>query len=235
MNHADITDDLIKELQLLNFSAPVSHVYNPLVYARQTYQLYMDRYGNPPKQIVLVGMNPGPWGMAQTGVPFGEINAVKNWLGIDADINPPDNIHPKRPVHGLACARSEVSGKRLWGWVQKKFNTPRRFFARFMVINYCPLLFIDTGGANRTPDKLKAAEKKALFESCDHALQKTVALLKPQFVVGVGNFAAERAQYALKGLGLKIGRITHPSPANPKANQGWDSAIEKELAAMGIS
>jgi len=42
-------------------------------------------------------MNPGPWGMAQTGVPFGEINAVKDWLGINAEVDKPQKQHPKRP------------------------------------------------------------------------------------------------------------------------------------------
>jgi len=33
---------------------------------------------------------------------------------------------------------------------------------------------------------------------------------------------------------LKVGRITHPSPANPKANRGWESMVEWELSELGI-
>ena len=179
-------------------------------------------------------MNPGPWGMAQTGVPFGEVKAVKEWLRIEAPVGTPAKIHPKRPIHGFSCSRSEVSGKRLWGWAKKTFGTPEQFFSRFFVMNYCPLLFIEASGRNRTPNNLRAAERKTLFAPCDRALRRTIQWLKPRYVVGVGKFAEERAHGALSGLSVTIGAITHPSPANPKANQGWDSRIMSELQTWGV-
>ncbi|MDM8517797.1 single-stranded DNA-binding protein [Desulfobacterales bacterium HSG16] len=227
-------DTLIKELGKLSFDLPVSHVYNPLEYARKSHDLYLHQFGKPPKEIVFIGMNPGPWGMAQTGVPFGEINAVREWMGIEADVGTPEDVHPKRPVDGFACPKSEVSGKRLWGWAKRRFKTPEHFFSKFFVVNYCPLLFIETGCRNRTPDKLPKAEKKRLFDVCDQALLKTVLYLQPEYVIGIGNFAAARAKSALKDTGIKIGRITHPSPANPKANKGWEQFIENELSEIGI-
>ena len=57
-------------------------------------------------------MNPGPWGMVQTGVPFGEVSLVREWLGIDATIRRPKVLHPDRPVEGFLCQRREVSGSR---------------------------------------------------------------------------------------------------------------------------
>lgn len=229
-----ITDSLLAELQLLRFGPPVSHVYNPLEYARAPHDQYLGLYANLPKEVILLGMNPGPWGMAQTGVPFGEVKVVREWLRIEAPVGSPAELHPKRPVEGFACPKSEVSGKRLWGWAKKSFRTPERFFARFFVVNYCPLLFIESSGRNRTPNNLRAVEKKSLLEICDRALSRTVQWLEPRYVVGVGQFAAERAGIALAGLELSIGRITHPSPANPKANRGWESIIMKELRDLGI-
>jgi single-strand selective monofunctional uracil DNA glycosylase len=230
----NITDDLLDDLRPLRFGPPVTHVYNPLEYARKPYRKYIHRFARPPKKVILLGMNPGPWGMAQTGIPFGEINAVKEWLAVEAPIGVPANIHPKRPVKGFACTRSEVSGKRLWGWARKKFKTPERFFAQFLVINYCPLLFIETGGRNWTPNKLRASERQPLLTACDRALRRTVELMQPEFVMGVGQFAEERARVALAGLEVTVGAITHPSPANPRANCGWEALITKELATMGI-
>ena len=229
-----ITDDFLTDLRPLHFGPPVTHVYNPLEYARQSHKMYLRRYGTRPKEIVLVGMNPGPWGMAQTGVPFGEVRAAKDWLGIEAPVGIPAEMHPKRPVYGFRCKRSEVSGARLWGWAKKTFGTPKRFFARFFVVNYCPLLFIEASGRNRTPDHLPAAERKPLFVACDRALRKTVEWMGPRYVVGVGHFAEERAGKALSGLNITVGRITHPSPANPKANRGWEDLVMQELAALGI-
>jgi single-strand selective monofunctional uracil DNA glycosylase len=229
-----ITDDLSDELRPLKFSAPVTHVYNPLEYARAPYLKYLRRYAKSPKEIVLIGMNPGPWGMAQTGIPFGEVTAVKDWLNIEGVVDAPADIHPKRPVTGFNCLRSEVSGKRIWGWARKKFATPQIFFSRFFIANYCPLQFIEASGRNRTPNQLRAAERKALFAACDRALRRTVEQLNPRYVIGVGRFTAERARIALNDLSVIIGGITHPSPANPKANQGWEAIIEKEFEEMGI-
>ena len=234
MDLETITDDLLEDLRPLKFSHPVTHVYNPLEYARAPYSEYLRRYAKSPKEIVLIGMNPGPWGMAQTGIPFGEVAAVRDWLNIEAAVNQPADTHPKRPVTGFDCPRSEVSGKRIWGWARKKFTTPHNFFARFFIANYCPLQFIEAGGRNRTPNQLRAAERKALFAACDRALRRTVEHLEPRYVVGVGRFTAERARISLNDLSAIIGGITHPSPANPKANQGWEAIIEKEFDQIGI-
>jgi single-strand selective monofunctional uracil DNA glycosylase len=234
MDLHQITDVLLAELQYLRFHSPVSHVYNPLEYARAPHDQYLDLYAHRPKEVVLLGMNPGPWGMAQTGVPFGEVKVVREWLRIEAPVGSPAELHPKRPVEGFGCPKSEVSGKRLWGWAQKRFRTPEKFFARFFVANYCPLLFIESSGRNRTPNNLRAVEKKPLLEICDRALRGTVRWLEPRYVVGVGSFAAERAEIALANLELSIGRMTHPSPANPKANRGWENLVARELADLGI-
>ena len=93
---------------------------------------------------------------------------------------------------------------------------------------------MEASGRNRTPDKLPKVEKARLFEACDRALNHTVKLLKPERVIGIGRFAEERARFALGGVHVTIGRITHPSPANPKANQGWAELAEREMMAMGV-
>ncbi len=232
MNLFEITDELARDLARLRFGPPVTHVYNPLEYARASYDQYLTRYGNPPKEVVLVGMNPGPWGMAQTGVPFGEVEAVRSWLGIEAPVGGPCSEHPKRPVSGFSCKRSEVSGRRLWGWARARFGKAETFFGRFFVANYCPLLFLEEGGRNRTPDRLSSGERDALIEVCDRALRRTVEFLRPRYAVGIGRFAEERARSALKGLDVAFGRITHPSPASPAANRGWERLVDEELTRI---
>ena len=229
-----IITDLVRQLRPLRFGPPVTHVYNPLEYARESLIQYHAKFASTPKEVVLLGMNPGPWGMAQTGVPFGEIQAVRDWMKIRAPVGTPAEMHPKRPVMGFSCTKSEVSGKRLWGWAQKTFRTPKQFFKRFFVANYCPLLFIENSGRNRTPDQIRALEQQPLLEICDHALRRTIEYFKPRFVVGVGKFAEKRARIAINNRQVKIGLIAHPSPANPQANRGWESLISKQLADLGI-
>jgi single-strand selective monofunctional uracil DNA glycosylase len=178
-------------------------------------------------------MNPGPFGMVQTGVPFGDVVMVRDWLGIDLPVERPAREHPKRPVAGFDCHRREVSGQRLWSWARAAFGTPERFFARFFVANYCPLAFVEASGRNRTPDKLPRAERAPLFAICDRALQATVAVLHPEHVVGIGRFAAERAAGALRGMPVSLGAVPHPSPASPAANRGWDAQMRRALDALG--
>jgi len=234
MNIDKIIAPFIEEIGALQFSPPVTHVYNPLVYAGKGFHAYHQRFGQSPKEVVFVGMNPGPWGMAQTGVPFGEVSAVREWMGIETAIGKPAREHPKRPVSGFACKRSEVSGRRLWGWAKERFGTTDRFFSRFFVVNWCPLMFMEESGRNRTPDKLPAGERKRLFEICDRYLKQMICRLQPERVIGIGVFAQNRAAAALRGTHIPIGRITHPSPANPHANRGWVVRIEKELSGMGV-
>ena len=235
MNLKTITDQLVLNLADLVFAPPVAYVYNPLVYAREPYDRYLHRFSRSPVETVLIGMNPGPWGMAQTGVPFGEIAAVKQWMGIEAPVKKPARQHPKRLIEGFHCARSEVSGRRLWGWAKETFGTPEAFFARFFVINYCPLLFVEESGRNRTPDKLPAAERQPLLAVCDRALRDTLSVLAPRHVVGIGAFAAKRVHAVVDGMAITIGQITHPSPANPRANRGWAEYITAEFHQMGIT
>jgi single-strand selective monofunctional uracil DNA glycosylase len=192
------------------------------------------RYGTERREVLLLGMNPGPFGMVQTGVPFGDVAMVRDWLGIEGKVTRPDHEHPKRPVQGFACPRSEISGSRLWGWARDRFGTPERFFAQFFVANYCPLAFVEDSGKNRTPDKLGAAEQQALFALCDEALRNIVAHLRPRFLIGVGGFAERRARLALAGQSCVVGTILHPSPASPLANQGWAKKIETQLRELGI-
>lgn len=230
----DIADALVAELRTLRFGSPVAYVYNPLEYARKAHAEYIRRYGRRQRAVILLGMNPGPWGMAQTGVPFGEISFVRDWLGINEPVGKPDREHPKRPIVGFACERSEVSGARLWGWARDTCGTPARFFSRFFVANYCPLSFLEDSGRNRTPDKLPVEERLPLMAACDEALRATVKHFKPKFVIGVGTFAERRALSALEGMSVKVGRILHPSPASPAANRGWATRATAELAEYGI-
>ena len=235
MSLVEIDRDLAGEVDALNFSAPVSYVYNPLVYARLPHEQYLERYGTGKKEVLLLGMNPGPFGMAQTGVPFGDVAMVRDWLGIEAPVEHPAREHPKRPVLGFACPRSEVSGSRLWGWARDRFARPEAFFERFFVINYIPLAFLEESGKNRTPDKLAAGERVALLEACDRALRRSVELLQPKCIVGVGVFARDAAVRALASLDISIGCMLHPSPASPRANTGWANLAEADLRAAGIT
>ena len=229
-----VARDLREAVERLRFRPPVARVYNPLRYAWEPHRLYLERFAAGRRDVLLVGMNPGPWGMAQTGVPFGDVKLVRDWIGIEASVARPVDEHPKRPVLGFDCPRREVSGSRLWGWARDGWGTPERFFRSFFVHNYCPLAFLEPGGRNRTPDKLPAVERASLFAACDVALVALTRLLRPRRVVGVGRFAATRAQIALEGADVVVGSMPHPSPASPQANRGWAEQASRALRELDI-
>ncbi|WP_367870857.1 uracil-DNA glycosylase family protein [Luteolibacter sp. Populi] len=213
-----------------------SHVYLPLDYAREPHEEYLRRFGSGKKRVVFLGMNPGPFGMAQTGVPFGEVAAVRDWMGISAAVGKPEREHPKRPVQGFDCAKSEVSGRRLWGLFAERFPKAEDFFAGHFVLNYCPLVWMSETGANLTPDKLPATEMAAVEEACLDHLAESIAALQPEWLIGVGGYAEERLKQAagITGSTAKLGRVLHPSPASPAANRGWAEAATKQLLGQGV-
>lgn len=230
-----ISRELSRSLAGLEFALPTAFVYDPLTYARAPHELYLSRYGGGKKEVLFLGMNPGPFGMAQTGIPFGDIESVKAFLKIEAKVGKPPVEHPKRPILGFEHPRGEVSGARLWGlFSERSQGNADIFFKRFFIVNYCPLLFLEESGRNRTPDKLPISERTPLLEICDRALRETVEVLDPEWVIGVGAFAAKRARDVL-GDSRSIGQILHPSPASPKANRGWAEEALRELGALGIS
>ena len=234
--------DLSRALAILRFAPPIAHVYDPLQYAWGPYETYVTRYGATRKRVVLLGMNPGPFGMMQTGVPFGEVAAVRDWMGVRADVQRPSSEHPKRPIEGFACARSEVSGRRLWGWAALRFGSAASFFDEWFVLNYCPLVFLEASGRNFTPDKLPAVERNAVTQACDRHLAAALTALQPEWAIGVGAFAERclrgvfESDLVDSGLArrVKIAQVLHPSPASPAANRGWSEAVDAALARLGV-
>jgi single-strand selective monofunctional uracil DNA glycosylase len=226
--------DLNAAVSRLRFPKPVAHTYNPLDYAWAGHELYLKKFGSGRKRVIFLGMNPGPFGMAQTGVPFGEIAAVRDWLGISVPVGKPASEHPKRPVEGFACERAEVSGQRLWGLFAERFGKPEAFFKDHFVVNYCPLAFLEASGRNLTPDKLPAKQTAALYAACDAHVRQIAEALKPEWLIGVGDFAQKRGEQIFAGTDLKIAKILHPSPASPAANRGWAAQAEKQLKMLGV-
>lgn len=241
MSNGDCSELLIEaarelgaKVDRLKFGLPVTHVYNPLTYAWNAHEEYLRRFGKTNKRVVFLGMNPGPFGMVQTGVPFGEIAAVRDWMQIKSPIGKPKKEHANRPIFGYDCERSEISGQRLWKLFATRFGSAEKFFEKHFVVNYCPLAFLEESGCNRTPDKLPKTETEKLFKICDAHARRVLEILQPEWLIGIGGFAEKRARLVAEDLPVRIGQILHPSPASPAANRGWAEAATKQLVALKI-
>jgi single-strand selective monofunctional uracil DNA glycosylase len=226
---------LARRAGALELGGFVEYVYNPIAYASRPHEAYLRRWGAGRREVVFQGMNPGPWGMAQTGVPFGDVETVRDWMGIEERVGRPPRLHPRRPVHGFDVQRREASGRRLWGLMKRRFGPARRFFARHFVSNYCPLVLYDAGGRNITPDRLRAGDRRRLFEVCDEHLRAVIDALEPRWVVGVGRFSEGRIRaVAGEDDGWRPAYILHPSPASPLANRNWAEDTVERLEELGI-
>ena len=229
-----IAERLRERTRSLRFAPPVACIYAPLDYAWEPHRLYLERYGVEPREVLFVGMNPGPFGMVQNGVPFGDTAMVRDWLEIEAPVERPAREHPKRPVRGFDIGRGEVSGARFWGWARARFDTPERFFRRAFVWNYCPLCFVGATGRNLTPDTLPRSERDPLFAACDDALAAVAAHFRCTLVVGIGRFAANRAAPIAAAANARCGAAPHPSPASPAANRGWPGIFDAAVRDLGF-
>lgn len=223
---------LSRELSALHPPASLAFTYDPVEYAWSVHRAYC-LMARPRPRALFVGMNPGPFGMVQTGVPFGEVAAVQGFLGIDGRFAPPERQHPRRPIEGFDCRRSEVSGRRFWGLMRDAFGTRTRFFRSAFVWNWCPLAFLSASGANVTPDKLPSSVRVPIEAACDRALVRVVRALEPGIVIGVGGFARDRAVAALPTR-VAVHTVLHPSPASPAANRGWERQARDQLMACGF-
>ncbi len=175
--------------------------------------------------------------MAQTGVPFGEIPAVRDWIGISGPVSKPEIEHPKRPIEGFECTRSEVSGRRLWGLFADQFGTAEAFFKDHFVANYCPLVWMADTGRNITPDKLPKNEIAPVETACLKHLSQIIEILDPDHLVGVGAYAKTKLEQVQKSNSTrerKISSIIHPSPASPIANRDWPHRPVEQLIEAGI-
>nr|XP_039266580.1 single-strand selective monofunctional uracil DNA glycosylase-like [Styela clava] len=230
---------LCAKLKCVKFSDKVEYVYNPLEYASDPHAHYVSKYSGT-KAVLFLGMNPGPYGMAQNGVPFGDTRYVRDWLKITGAVHHPPHEHPRRIIQGLDCTRSEVSGARFWGFIAKICGTPEQFFRHCFVHNYCPLTFMTKSGKNIIPAALPATERRNLEAICDEALLQCIRVIRAQIIVAIGKYAADRVTCVLQSAGdesaasIRIVRILHPSPASPQANRGWEEVVTQQLQESGI-
>ncbi|CAD1473649.1 unnamed protein product, partial [Heterotrigona itama] len=207
-----LEQNLVIEVGKITFRSPVEYVYNPLEYAFNIHTMYVEKYCKTAKKILFLGMNPGPWGMVQTGVPFGEINMVRDWLKISGPVGKPAKEQPSRKVTGFQCTRSEVSGKRLWGLFQELCKSPEKFFKHA----YGP-------------------EVETLHAACDKALEKIINILKVGIVIGIGGYAGKRAQLVVQAskLPVKVLCLPHPSPRAVN-NKNWSEKATQKLSEFGL-
>jgi len=191
---------LIPELRKANLKKyPDIVVINPLEYLWLQYGYYTSCYHNQYPRAMIIGMNPGPKGMSQTGIPFGSPNIIPSILPNKSLFNEiRDNegspvSSPHRRITGPSNTTVEVSGNRLWSALIKRYGDFKSITSEIFVDNICPLLFLcgKNGSKNLTPDKLTPSPAKIiLIRLCTERLQKIYQCLgEPSNIVALGRWS----------------------------------------------
>ena len=224
----DDSEDLARRLEV---EGVADCVYNPLMYAWEIHEEFIRISGGEGAQTILLGMNPGPHGMGQMGIPFAATSVVRDLLGISGiDVDKPAVTHPRRPVNGLSHPKEEVSGTRLWGLLQDRYGSARQIFQNVFLVNHCPLMILDgPRGTNITPNNVSGPSVHDLLERCDQHLREAVIALGAEEVIGIGKYAEKRANLALSGMGTRVKTCWHPSPASPLANRNGGEDWRKNV------
>ena len=226
-----LRDDVEKFADSLVKEGSVDAVYNPLAYAWEPHRAYLELASGGGAKTLLLGMNPGPHGMGQMGIPFAATSVVRDLLKItDLEVGQPRTPHPKRPISGLDWPKEEVSGTRLWGLLANEYGSAESIFKSVFLLNHCPLmLFSGERATNITPDKITGPTTKALLERCDDHLREVVDIMQIERVIGVGRYSEKRALNALSGIDISITTCWHPSPASPLANRNKGEDWKKNV------
>jgi len=226
-----LRDDVEKFSDSLVKEGSVDAVYNPLAYAWEPHRAYLELASGGGAKTLLLGMNPGPHGMGQMGIPFAATSVVRDLLKItDLEVGQPSTPHPKRPISGLDWPKEEVSGTRLWGLLANEYGSAESIFKSVFLLNHCPLmLFSGERATNITPDKITGPTTKALLERCDEHLREVVDIMQIERVIGVGRYSEKRALNALSGIDISITTCWHPSPASPLANRNKGEDWKKNV------
>ena len=226
-----LRDDVEKFADSLVKERSVDAVYNPLAYAWEPHRAYLELASGGGAKTLLLGMNPGPHGMGQMGIPFAATSVVRELLKItNLEVGQPRKPHPKRPISGLDWPKEEVSGTRLWGLLANEYGSAESIFKSVFLLNHCPLmLFSGERATNITPDKITGPTTKALLERCDEHLREVVDIMQIERVIGVGKYSEKRALNALSGIDISVTTCWHPSPASPLANRNKGEDWKKNV------
>ena len=231
---ASLRDDVGPIGSRLVSEGSVDVCYNPLEYAWDAHEAYLRRMGDSGARTIVLGMNPGPHGMGQVGIPFAATSVVRDLLEITGiPVNQPKAVDPRRPVVGLEYPREEVSGTRLWGLLAERYGDADAIASHVFLVNHCPLMLFSGPRANNiTPDKIAGPTTQALLERCDEHLREVVSILNTERVIGVGKFAESRARSALDDGTIEVVGCWHTSPASPLANRNGGADWRANVRAV---
>jgi single-strand selective monofunctional uracil DNA glycosylase len=226
-------------------------IWNPGLYAASWHALFRKEYPASAGCILVFGLNPGPYGMAQTGIPFTDLKRLREHLprlakGLErrgcslAGVG----LAP-RSLRPYLSRTFESSAVRVYRFLSRGWGSAEDGWRSVVVANPCSLLFMDAAGENRTPADLVGAVSRRtgslvaarrLRERCNAlrrlAAREAVRVLSPRGVVLLGKDAQRAMQTGIAPL-LGPDSILgweHPARAVPDR---WAMGLLEEIKRRG--
>jgi len=206
-------------------------VWNPALYALDIYQEYLTKFPPEPGAILALGLNPGPYGMAQTGIPFTDCRTASGALGMEMTIPgkaPDDLISRLKKANGKWRGTYERSSLGMYRFLILAWGDIKTAYRNWFVGNPCPLLFLDPERWNVTPADPRLRRMKEVGELRQRAVIGFSEILNPRGIVCFGKDVAKAVgEVAIRQVGPdRVVFYEHPARAVPEK---WAAGLLQEL------
>lgn len=232
-------------------------VVNPGSYGERWHARFRRTYPLRRNPLLFCGLNPGPYGMAQTGVPFTDLKRLRaelprlaTELEATGSALVPPGLAPA-PLRPFLTRTFESSSVRVYRFLALVRETAEAALRDVVFVNPCPLLFVERrSGENRTPADLprelrraagtaragleRAARLMAAFDAARlEVVTRAVERLEPRGAVLLGRDVAAVIGDSLRArLGARaVVEWEHPARAVPDR---WARGLASELRRRGL-
>ena len=228
--HADAWESL---LPALSREAGL-RVWNPQRYGCELYARFAEEHLPPkPGALVAFGLNPGKYGMSQTGIPFTDVTrAARVGLALE-----PPGVAPRDLVPYLKSYRVERSSDSVYRLLDALWGDAREGWRAMWAVAPCGLLFLEQDGANVTPADARLARRADVRALRIRVVEEAIAAAKPKGALLLGQDVARVVGPAATALlGEENVLVTdHPVARGPgrRGPQWWAETVAAAVRARG--
>ena len=205
-------------------------VWNPQLYGLPLYRRFAaEHLPHARGGIVAFGLNPGKYGMAQTGIPFTDVTRAAR-VGIAIE---PPGLAPASLRPFLKSYRVERSSASVYGLLDEAWGSPREGWRALWAVAPCGLLFLEKDGENVTPADARLARRDDVRELRLRVIRESIAAAKPRGVLLLGQDVARVAAEALAAEDVLV--VDHPVARGPgrRGPAWWAQTVTEAVRKKG--
>ena len=205
-------------------------VWNPQLYGLPLYRRFATEHLPTSRgAIVALGLNPGKYGMSQTGIPFTDVTRAAR-VGIAIE---PPGLAPASLRPFLKSYRVERSSASVYNLLDALWGGPAEGWRRLWAVAPCGLLFLEPDGTNVTPADARLARRDDVRELRLRVIRESVEAARPRGVLLLGQDVARVAADALGDVETLV--VDHPVARGPgrRGPAWWAGVVAQAVRARG--